>query len=121
MVRFPANLPTLFRASLFALLLLGALVRPMLNQLGDLHATEHAVTAAEHDHRHGDDERAPADPDHAKGLHILFHQADTHAAASLWNELHWGAESAPSRDGPTLNVVWRPSQQPSSPFRPPIA
>lgn len=121
MLHLPANLTPLLRTSLFALLLLGALVRPMLNLLGDLHATEHAVTAAEHDHHHGDDERAPADPDHAKGLHVLFHQADTHAAASLWSELHWRAEPAPSRDGPTLDVVWRPSQQPSSPFRPPIA
>lgn len=121
MVRFPANLAPLLRSSLFALLLLGALVRPMLNFLGDLHGTEHAVTAAGQDHHHGDDDRAPADPEHAKGMHLLFHQADTHAAASLWNELHWGAEPAPTRVGPTLNVVGCPSQRLSSPFRPPIA
>jgi len=116
----PHTAASLLRASLFVLLVLGALVRPTLDLLGNLHGAEHA-TAADHGHSLADDLKDPAGADHAKVLHQLFHHADTHAAASLWNELHWGATPSPASVSLRLDVRWRPSQQASSPFRPPIA
>lgn len=120
MFRTPATI-NLLRVSLFVLLALGALVRPMLNLVGDLHSTEHAVAAAaEHGHHHPGDHDSDSDPEHAKGLHALLHSADSNGALSLWNHSHWAPTAAPETSVPALDVHWRPSQQPSSPFRPPI-
>ncbi|AKJ75450.1 hypothetical protein [Xanthomonas oryzae] len=121
MLRPSATVASLLRTSLFVLLVLGALVRPMLNLVGDLHADEHAVVAAaEHGHHHPGEQDERADPDHTKGFHGLLHQADAHAAATLWNAWSWGASLAPALEGPTMDVLWQPSHQPTSPFRPPI-
>ncbi|MBH1826813.1 hypothetical protein I5W35_06705 [Stenotrophomonas maltophilia] len=120
MLRISAN-SNLLRVSLFALLALASLVRPMLNLVGDLHSTEHAVVAAaEHGHHHPGDHHSDSDREHAKGSHALLHSADANGAVSLWNNSHWAPSVAPETSVPALDVHWRPSQQPSSPFRPPI-
>lgn len=136
MIAFARSLPVLLRASLLVLLVVGVIVRPMLNQISELHSFEHAaladVNAHGHDHDgHGHDHAAdhsdPApdqppctDPDHAKGAHGLMHQADTGPSASLAGlPVQFGH---PMRAGKLLMPAAGPlpPQIPSSPFRPPI-
>lgn len=111
------------RASLLVLLVLGVMIRPVLNQVGDLHAAGHATfVAGDHGHDHSDDDHDPDTyPDHTKGAHGLMHQADTGTSAGIW--VSWALPPAllltsvlPMPDSASVHP-----QQPSSPFRPPIA
>lgn len=111
----------LLRVGLFALLAIVSLVRPMLNLMGDLHSTDHAIVeAAEHGHHHPGEPDSDSDPEHAKGPHALLHSVDANGAINLCNHSHWTPSGVPDTTVPPLDVYWRPSQQPSTPFRPPI-
>lgn len=114
-------LATFARTSLFVLLVLCALIRPWLHIAGGMHEMEHAAEASAHGHHHGEETPAPdSDPDHVKGAHGLLHLADTHATTA-WDLPSFTATVRPSTLVPRLDVHWRASQQPASPFRPPIA
>lgn len=123
-----ARLGRLLHTSLLVLLVLGAMVRPMLNQISELHSTEHAVLADAdgHTHEHGQDhdpgDHDPStDPDHTKGTHGLLHHADSHASAGFWTA--WTHPASPPRDALLLpaRTSFVPSLRLTSPFRPPIA
>lgn len=111
------------RLSLLALLVLGQLARPLMEQIGEVHAAGHAVLAAgdvDHSHDHPDHDPAK-DPDHTKGIHGLMHQGDAGPSAALWPT--WGfATTLPPPASPPMAVTTalRP-QVPNSLFRPPIA
>lgn len=125
MFRIPAHARRFLRLAALMLLVLSVLARPMLEQLGGLHAAEHAIQAAA-DAGDGDDhaspERAPGqDPAHAGGFHGLMHQAECGAAAALLPA--WGlALAGPSAVSPPLPEAMPPrSAVPATLFRPPIA
>jgi hypothetical protein len=112
------------RASLLLLLVLGLVVRPVLNHVGELHGIEHAATAAaEHGHAHpGDDSHvSDHDSDHTKGTHGLLHQADAGAAAGILIDFGVSALHMPKAKAPSLEFLAEPRRLPSTPFRPPIA
>lgn len=107
------------RTSLLVLLVLGVIIRPMLNQMGQLHSMEHAALAADA----GTTDHGPGtpDPDHTLGGHLLLHMADV--GASAWLATSWAVTATPMpvfapllRKVPTLQA-----QRFDSPFRPPIA
>lgn len=113
----------LLRTSLLALLVLGMVVRPALNLVGELHAVEHAAFAQAGDHGHDlpDDRDSTPGPDHATGAHGLMHQADTGTSAVLWTTWVLPPASPPASVLPMPDSTAVRPQQPSSPFRPPIA
>lgn len=127
-----APLLTTFRAIFFALLVFGLVAKPIVNQLGDLHAVEHValtegVVGQDHSHdgdtiHHGSDSHDyEQHPDHIKGAHVLMHQADSGSSATPW-----AVEFLPFAR-PPAQVVPMPDSGPpatshrTSPFRPPIA
>lgn len=119
-------LQVLLRATLLAMLVLGVMVRPTLNLVGELHAVQHAALAAAGDLDHQDDgeehdESGHHDGDHAQGSHGLLHQADAGTAASIWTSV----TAMPTIPPSSLMVMSRyaelPPQSIGSPFRPPIA
>ncbi|MEQ1511493.1 MAG: hypothetical protein ABL934_02310 [Lysobacteraceae bacterium] len=111
-------------ASFLALLVLGLMIAPVLTQLGELHAAEHAEFAADpHDHDHGaDHEDDPDRDDHNAGAHGLLHF--TCGAGSLTNlvatiSIQMAYGRMPMLQHPDASGV--PHQLLSPPFRPPIA
>lgn len=121
---FP-HLRTILRTSFLVLLMLGVMVRPMINQLSALHDVEHATLAGANDHGHDHaDDREPIpdpDPDHSTGAHGLMHQADTGSTANIWTAwiappIMRVASNVPLADSDST----RP-QRFTSLFRPPIA
>jgi hypothetical protein len=125
-----AHSPTLYRLSrvcLLALLVLGMMIEPVLAQLSELHAAEHAteVTADVHDHGHetGDTHHGgdPEQDDHASGTHGLMHQSG--GCSTLTGPV--AGMSVPevyarTPDLPIPDTIGVPHAVPSSPFRPPI-
>jgi len=123
MPRISSLLRSTVRTSFLVLLMLGVMVRPMLNQLSTLHDVEHATLAGANDHGHDQpDNRAPTpDPDHFTGAHGLMHQVDTGSSANIWTA--W-VSSPVVPAASKLPVVDFPSTRPpqlASLFRPPIA
>lgn len=127
MHRLVHKLIPLLRASFLLLLMLGVMVRPMLNQMGALHAAEHVTMGDVDDRGHdyaGDREQAPdpdPDPDHTKGAHGLMHQADTVSSANIWTSWVSLAAIPPTSTLPLADLASTRSQRLASPFRPPIA
>lgn len=117
------HLRTLLRTSFLVLLMLGVMVRPMINQFSALHDVEHVtLTGANgHGHDHPDDPNPTPDPDHTTGAHGLMHQADTGSSANIWTA--WVAPSViPAASNlPLSDFASTRLQQLTSPFRPPIA
>jgi hypothetical protein len=111
------------RASLLLLLVLGLVVRPVLNHVGALHGMEHTAEAvAEHGHAHlGDAHEADHDSDHAKGSHGLFHQADAGASFGILAAVKVPVVYLPASQELQSQFVTELRQLPSNPFRPPIA
>ncbi len=123
MPRVYPHLRTILRTSFLVLLMLGVVVRPMINQLSALHGMEHATLAGPNDHGHdypGDRDRTP-DPNHATGAHGLMHQADTGSSANIWTA--WVSPSViPAASKlPLVDLASTRPQKLTSPFRPPIA
>lgn len=139
MIALARSTRALFRASLLVLLVVGVIVRPVLNQISELHAVEHAALAAaagdghgngEHghddDHAHDDgshpalDDSQGQEAGHTDGAHGLMHQADTGPSASLAGLIPQFGHSmpAPRLLAPASGPL--PPQIPSTPFRPPI-
>jgi hypothetical protein len=133
-MRLRSDLPvTPLRAALWllvALLFVGMALRPLLNQVVELHADEHASITTdghghEHDHGHDHDpsiDHEPAtDPAHTQGEHGLLHQADSVTSAGIW--ANW---VLPPRI-PHRSLLPMPdpasirSRHAATPFRPPIA
>lgn len=123
MPRLPARALRFLRLCALMLLVLSVMARPMLEQMGGIHAVEHSVlAAADADHEHDHPDHDPAkDPDHTKGFHGLMHQAESGSTAWFWPA--WGLALAsplaaspplPDSDAPRIGV-------PATPFRPPIA
>lgn len=130
--RLDRQLSTFLRASLLVLLVLGIVVKPVLAQVGELHAMEHAslADADGHGHDHGGDHDSDQDDDqgdepgsgHAQGAHGLMHQgcagsASTEAPMSL-------ALPALATHGTALPPTGYAALPPAhfgTPFRPPIA
>lgn len=126
------RLSRLLRASFLAMLVLGLVIQPVVAQLSDLHAVEHAAAAiAEHGHDHGPGnvnladthgDEAPGQDDHSAGSHGLMHQAggsSTLTASAL--ALSVPSVYAPAADLPMPASARIPQQSPTNPFRPPIA
>ena len=123
MSRLSARTLRFLRLSAFMLLVMSIMARPMVEQMGGIHEVEHAVLAAadaDHGHDHADHDPA-SDPDHAKGLHGLMHQAECGAAAAPWSAWTLALATAPA-DLPPLPEAEAPRLGiPATPFRPPIA
>ncbi len=112
------------RASFLALLVLGLMITPVLTQLGELHAAEHAELAADlRDHEHGaDHEDDPDRDDNNAGAHSLLHftcgaSSLTNVVAAISIQMAYGR--MPMLRQPDASGV--PHQSLSPPFRPPIA
>lgn len=125
-MRSAAALAThLLRATLLALLVIGLLVRPVLNQLSDLHAVEHAMQdyadAQAHGHAHPDldFDHAP-DADHAHGAHVLMHSGDGNASTSPGIVPVVLASLPLTLPLPDPHLDAEPAFPPVSVFRPPI-
>ncbi|HBK47414.1 MAG TPA: hypothetical protein DDZ67_13470 [Xanthomonadaceae bacterium] len=118
---FASPVLRLLRASLLALLVLGVMVRPVLNQVGELHQIEHmAAEVAEHGHAHpGQDAPDPA-PDHMKGAHGLMHQTDAGFSADVWPIWNLPSAVLPESVLPMAKLAAVPLQRLTTPFRPPI-
>jgi hypothetical protein len=119
MSRYVAIATTCLRTSLLVLLVLGVMVRPVFNQVGQLHSAEHAALAS--DTGAADHDPGTPDPDHATGSHGLMHMADT--GASFWIFTSEAFTSTPPPDFAPLvrNAPPLQLQRLASPFRPPIA
>jgi hypothetical protein len=110
---------TLLRAGLLALLVLGIFARPMLEQLGSVHAIGHAeVNAGDGHHHHEGDE---PDEDHGSGLHGLMHHGCMGASADLASTQTVLPQAIPLRTLPLPDIPVVRAHALSSPFRPPIA
>lgn len=118
------------RVSMLTLLVLGIAIRPVLQFVGEAHASDHEVAAAvhghDHDHRHdpGHDSVPDEDPapDHTSGVHGLMHQASgggTFSVNSLVMTLPEVAFELLATPVPAPSRV--PLQLIEGPFRPPIA
>lgn len=129
-VSYPDRMPlvypylrTILRTSFLVLLMLGVMIRPMINQFSALHDVEHATLtgANDHGHDHPDELDPTPDPDHATGAHGLMHQADTGSSANIWTT--WIAPPVmPVASNVTLSdLASTMAQRLTSPFRPPIA
>lgn len=118
-----SRLRTILRTSFLVLLMLGVMVRPMINQLGALHDVEHATLAGTHDHGHDhpDDRDPTPDPDHSAGAHGLMHQADTSSSANIWTAWIALPVVPASSKLPLADLASTRPQRLASPFRPPIA
>ena len=120
------KLRRLFRASFLALLVLGLMINPVLAQLGEFHAAEHAVAADAHGHDHradgtndGDD---PEQDDHTSGSHGLMHQnGGSTTLTGLVASMSVPMVYTRMPDLPIPDAIGIPQEVPSSPFRPPIA
>lgn len=120
-MRLSARHRVLARISLFALMLLSVVARPMVIQLSELHGLEHDIAAAfDHGHSHPAGASDNLDDDHAFGAHSVLHQADASFAGSLFNGHHQVVALALSADVPALRLLRVPLGYPASPFRPPI-
>lgn len=109
------------RLGLFVLMLLSVVVRPVVIQLGELHAFEHDVAAAaDHGHSHGAATGDNVDPKHASGVHGILHQADVSFAGNLLSPHLNLTPISPASVVLGLGLVGEPSGHLSSPFRPPI-
>lgn len=117
------HLPSILRASFLALLVLGVMIRPMIGQLGALHAAEHVTlgSVSEHGHDHSGDRDQMPDPDHTKGAHGLMHQGDTGSAANIWTAGIQSPEAPSASRLPQADLASSRPQVLTSPFRPPIA
>lgn len=113
----------MLRTSFLVLLMLGVVVRPMLNQLSALHGVEHAALAGanDHGHDHSDDGAPTPDPDHATGAHGLMHQADTGSSANIWTAWVSPPVIPAASKLPLADLDSTRPQKLTSPFRPPIA
>lgn len=123
MPRLPARALRFLRLSALLLLVLSLLARPMLEQMGDAHAVEHAVLAAAdagHDHDHPDHDPAQ-DPDHTKGLHGLMHPAECGTTAALSPTWGMALANPPAASPPWPDTATPRRATPATPFRPPIA
>lgn len=123
--RMPHDCPrlrTVLRTGLLALLMLGVMFRPMVNQLSVLHDVEHATQSGVNDHGHDqpDDRESMPDPDHATGSHGLIHHTDTSPTANIWTA--WATVPAiPAASKlPLADLGSTRRQELTSPFRPPI-
>lgn len=123
MIRFSARAKSVLHVSMLLLLVLGVLVRPALNFVGEIHGAAHAAeVASEHGHGHpGDGHDADHDQDHASGTHLLMHQADSGSSSGLLTSFRL----PPVVVAASPRLQWTPvsslPQRLSSPFRPPIA
>ncbi len=130
------RLSRLLRASFMAMLLLGLVVKPVMAQLSDLHAVEHAVAGIAghgngHDHDHGSaqgepaavgDEDASDHGDHTAGEHGLMHQSGgSTTLIGLVPTLSVPMAFALFPDLPLSMSARIPGQTLTNPFRPPIA
>lgn len=109
---------------MLVLLVLGLAVKPVLNQLGELHAVEHALLLDAdghgHDHDGPDDDETGAD--HTQGAHGLMHQASMGGASTdMTSAIALPAMLGGGEVLPPPDVSRVPAQHLTSPFRPPIA
>jgi len=113
---------SLLRIGFLALLVLGLVAKPLLVQIGELHAVEHArsVDADGHGHEHETDVDDEPDQDHTKGAHGLMHQANVGANADSLPTLVGLIVPPPSQAVPLGDAASPPAQHLSTPFRPPI-
>jgi hypothetical protein len=115
------------RASLLVLLVLGLVVKPVLNQIGELHSIEHTVLADAdgHGHGHGHDHDGDQDDepgqDHTAGAHGLMHQANLGASSDALPPLAIQQLESFSLALPIPDCTSAPRQFAATPFRPPIA
>ncbi len=124
------HLSQLLRASVLALLVLGLMIKPVLAQLSELHAAEHALAVAadahgdDHDHSADDtgDGGSPEEDDHAIGAHGLMHQSGgSITLIGLVPSISVPMVYARMPDLPIHDAIGVPHEVLSSPFRPPIA
>ena len=116
------------RASLLVLLVLGLVIKPVLNQIGELHSIEHAALADAdghghehgHDHEDGGQDDEPGQ-DHTKGAHGLMHQANLGASSDALPVLAIQPLPSFSLALPIPDCSAAPRQFAATPFRPPIA
>ncbi len=133
-----SHLPRLskfLRTSFLALLVLGLMIQPLLAQLGELHAAEHAMLVATDAHGHdhdadsdhdayidSEDGRNPDQDDHATGAHGLMHQSGGFTTLTgLVSSMSVPKLYARMPDLPIPDAIGVRNAVPSSPFRPPIA
>ncbi len=121
------------RVSMLTLLVLGIAIRPMLQFVGESHASAHAAAAQvdAHPHAHdeshdeGDHDGLPGDdpvPDHTSGVHGLMHQGNGGGAFSVNTFVMALPEVAfELLAAPLLAPPRAPLQLIEGPFRPPIA
>lgn len=123
--RFIRPFPAFLRASLLVLLVLGIVVKPVLAQVGELHAAQHAsLTDADgqgHGHEHGSDQGDESNSDHTQGAHGLMHQGSA-GGTSVEVPLPLTLPALTGEGAalpPTGDAVLPPAHF-GTPFRPPI-
>lgn len=113
---------SLLRISLLVLLAFGMLVKPVLNQMGELHAAEHAAQVVDDHGAPLPDNLDPHDiPDHAKGIHGLMHAADGGTSSVIVSDSTALAVTPSSVERLRPGAAPLPPPPLTSPFRPPIA
>lgn len=127
MLRLPRRVVDLFRISMLIMLMAGIVGRPVLNQIAQLHAIEHAAQVAQaHGHVHCDARcdtamtEPQSDPDHMQGGHGFMHQADLNASSSLLPSFVVRLATLAPVMIPSLSLGETPQPRIGSPFRPPI-
>ncbi|HKZ09151.1 MAG TPA: hypothetical protein VJL61_00415 [Rhodanobacteraceae bacterium] len=107
---------------MLAFLVLGLIVQPVLNHVGNLHAMEHAQSAdtAGNGHEHGGNGDLASDPGHPQGAHTLMHLAMGGATADIAPTVVLPSAMPLPELTPLSNPTDAPSHHPSTPFRPPI-
>lgn len=121
MPTFSARHRRLIQLSIFVLMLLSIVVRPIVIQQGELHTAEHDIAStAEHGDSHAPGNGENVDPKHASGVHSVLHQADVSFAGLLVSSKLNLATVPPASLLPGLYSVDEPSGHRGSPFRPPI-
>ncbi|WP_336683723.1 hypothetical protein [Stenotrophomonas maltophilia] len=109
------------RLGLFVLMLLSVVVRPVVIQLGELHAFEHDVAAAaDHGHSDGAATGDNVDPKHASGVHGILHKADVSFAGTLLSPYLNLTPISPASVMLGLGLVGGAFGPPLIAFRPPI-
>jgi hypothetical protein len=109
------------------LLVLGLVIKPVLNQIGELHSIEHATLADAdgHGHGHGHDHDGDQDEepgqDHTTGAHGLMHQTNLGASSDALPTLAIQPLPSFSLALPIPDCAAAPRQFAATPFRPPIA